>query len=173
MPSTLIRLAVALLAFGLGVSATMFWIAYRTPEVTDKRVMKLIKINPRLAHPLPPLPPLPTIEELPPPPPPLPRAPQRIVHTPDYGDLINDKALSKPAPVYPRIAVVRNSSGIVRVQVFVDESGRVVSAKAMSGDDLLRQAAVDAAYQARFAPTLVEGQSVTVSGTLTYNFVLP
>ncbi|MDQ1557528.1 MAG: periplasmic protein TonB [Pyrinomonadaceae bacterium] len=173
MPSTLIRLAVALLAFGLGVSATMFWIAYRTPEVNDKRVMKLIKVNPRLAHPLPPSPPLATIEELPPPPPPLPRTPQRIVQDPLFGDSINDKVLSKPAPVYPSVAVISNVSGMVNVEVFVDERGRVESAEAVHGHPLLRQAAVDAAYGARFSPTLRQGQPVKVMGVISYNFELP
>ncbi|HEX8128358.1 MAG TPA: energy transducer TonB [Pyrinomonadaceae bacterium] len=162
MQSSLLRLAVALLAFGVGVSATMFWIAYRTPDV------KRLQAAPHHAHPLPPLPPLPTVEELPPPPP-----PPSSVNAPVSGGIINGKALSKPAPVYPSVAVVSNVSGMVVVQVLVDESGRVVTAEATSGNPLLREAAVDAAFQARFAPTRIKGQPVKVSGTVTYNFVLP
>jgi protein TonB len=160
MPSTLIRLAVALLAFGLGVSATMFWIAYRTPEVTRLEA-------PREARPVV----VPTVKwpdaELPPPPPPpLPRAPLS-------DDSINDKILSKPAPVYPPVAVISSVSGRVSVEVFVDERGRVESAEAIYGHPLLRQAAVDAAYGARFLPTLLEGQPVKVMGVISYNFELP
>jgi TonB family protein len=163
MQSSLLRLAVALLAFGLGVSATMFWIAYRTPDA-----QKLERAA-RGAHPLAPLPPMPAIEELPPPPP----APPRAAHAPIYGGLINNKSLSKPAPLYPSAAVAANVSGTVNVQVLVDENGRVISAEAVSGHALLREAAVDAAYQARFSPTLLSGQPVKVSGIVSYNFVLP
>jgi len=162
MQSSLLRLAVALLAFGLGVSATMFWIAYRTPDV------KRLEAATRHAHPLP-LPPLPTIEELPPPPP----APSRFARAPISGGLINNKTLSKPAPMYPRAAVVSGVSGTVDVRVLVDENGRVISAKAVSGHPLLQEAATDAAYQARFSPTVFEGLPVKVSGVISYNFVLP
>jgi protein TonB len=58
------------------------------------------------------------------------------------------------------------------VQILVDEQGRVVSAKATSGNPLLQAAAVQAAYRARFTPTLLSGQPVKVTGSITYNFVL-
>ena len=61
---------------------------------------------------------------------------------------------------------------MVVVQVTVDEEGKVISASAVSGHPLLRQAAVQAAYQARFSPTLLSGQPVKVTGTITYNFNL-
>ncbi len=169
MPSTLVRLAVALLTFGLGVSATMFWIAYRTPDVKRDREMNLIKIAPRHPHALLPLPPLPTVEA----PPPAPPAPPSDARAPISVGFINDRALVKPAPVYPSIAVVSNVSGKVLVQVLVDESGRVLTAEAVSGNPLLREAAVDAAFQARFAPMLHGGRAVKVSGIVSYNFVLP
>ena len=171
MPSTLIRLAVGLLAFGIGVSATMFWIAFGTPEVKVLEAPRSGRQMPlgKWARELPPLPPLPTAEELPPPPP----APLSSASAPVSAGIINDKALSKPAPVYPSVAVVSDVSGKVVVQVLVDESGRVMTAEATSGNPLLREAAVDAAFQARFAPTRLNGQPVKVSGIVTYNFVLP
>jgi protein TonB len=58
------------------------------------------------------------------------------------------------------------------VQIIVDEEGYVISARAVSGHPLLQQAAVFAARQARFTPTLLEGRPVKVSGVITYNFVL-
>ena len=58
------------------------------------------------------------------------------------------------------------------MQIVVDESGKVTSAKAVSGHPLLLQAAVQAAYQARFSPTLLSGQPVKVSGIITYQFNL-
>ena len=88
------------------------------------------------------------------------------------GGVLNGKAISKPQPAYPPIAKAAGASGKVVVQVLVNEVGDVILAKAISGHPLLQQAAVTAAYQAKFPPTIVSGQSVKVSGVLTYNFVL-
>lgn len=88
------------------------------------------------------------------------------------GGVLNGKAISKPQPAYPPIAKAARASGTVTVQVLVNEEGNVISAKAVSGHPLLQQAAVNAAYQAKFSPTIVSGQKVKVSGVLTYNFVL-
>ena len=160
MQSSLLRLAVALLAFGLGVSATMFWIAYSTPDV------KRLEAATRHAHPLP-LPPLPTIEEPPPPPP----APPQLFRQLSGGRL-DGKAIHKPAPVYPAAARAARASGIVHVEIAVDENGKVMSAGAFSGDRLLWAAAEEAAYQAEFRPLRVGGEPYVMTGTLTYNFVL-
>jgi periplasmic protein TonB len=86
--------------------------------------------------------------------------------------VLTGKAISKPAPPYPSLAKTASVQGPVAVQVLIDEQGRVVSAKATSGHPLLLQAAVQAAYQARFTPTLLGGQPVKVTGVITYNFVL-
>ena len=94
---------------------------------------------------------------------------KKTLHT---GAVLNGKAISKPQPAYPPIAKAARASGTVTVQILVDEQGRVVSASAVSGHPLLQQAAVSAARQARFSPTLLSGQPVKVSGVITYNFVL-
>ncbi len=88
------------------------------------------------------------------------------------GGVLNGKAISKPQPAYPPIAKAARAAGTVTVQILVDESGRVVSASPVSGHPLLQQAAVAAARNARFSPTLLSGQPVKVSGVVTYNFVL-
>jgi TonB family protein len=88
------------------------------------------------------------------------------------GPVLDDKALSKPAPPYPPAAKAARASGRVKVVVVVDESGKVSVATAVSGHPLLRHAAAEAAKQARFTPTLVGGEPVKVAGVLTYNFVL-
>jgi TonB family protein len=62
--------------------------------------------------------------------------------------------------------------GMVSVQVLIDETGKVVSAKAVSGNPVLMPAAQQAAYGARFSPTKLGDQAVKVSGVITYNFVL-
>ncbi|MET0622789.1 MAG: energy transducer TonB [Pyrinomonadaceae bacterium] len=86
--------------------------------------------------------------------------------------IISSKVIDKPAPPYPPIAKAAGISGAVAVQILVDEQGRVVSAKATSGNPLLQAAAVQAAYKARFTATVLGGQPVKVTGSITYNFVL-
>jgi TonB family protein len=86
------------------------------------------------------------------------------------GGVLNDKAISLPQPAYPPVARSVRATGSVSVQVLVDEKGEVVLATAVSGHPLLRSAAVQAARQARFAPTKLSGQPVNVNGVLTYNF---
>jgi protein TonB len=88
------------------------------------------------------------------------------------SQIISSKAISKPAPPYPIIAKQVHIQGPVAVQIVIDEQGRVISAKALSGPPLLLQAAVQAAYRARFTPTILGGQPVKVTGSITYNFVL-
>jgi periplasmic protein TonB len=103
----------------------------------------------------------------PPPPPPAPKPPPKQIS----GGVLNGKATSLPTPQYPAAARSVGASGAVTVQVLIDESGRVVSANAVSGHPLLRAPAVQAARQARFSPTMLSGQPVKVSGVITYNFV--
>jgi TonB family protein len=88
------------------------------------------------------------------------------------GGIINGKAISKPQPVYPLAAKEARVSGMVVVQLEVGEDGTVVKAEAVSGPEMLRQAAEDAARAARFSPTRLSGEPVRVSGVITYNFVL-
>lgn len=89
------------------------------------------------------------------------------------GGVLNSKATSKPEPPYPALAKAARASGAVIVKVTVDEAGKVVSADAVSGHPLLRPAAVAAAREAKFTPTLLSGKPVRVTGLLTYNFALP
>jgi protein TonB len=113
----------------------------------------------------PPPPPTPTPRPSPPP-----RQTGGTVSLP--SSVISSKVINKPAPPYPPIAKAAGIAGPVAVQILVDEQGRVVSAKATSGNPLLQAAAVQAAYRASFTPTLLSGQAVKVTGSITYNFVL-
>jgi TonB family protein len=101
-------------------------------------------------------------------PPAPPKPPRRTA--PISGGVLNGKAISLPRPPYPAIARSARASGTVIVQVTVDEEGRVISARAVSGHPLLQAAAVQAAYGARFSPTQLSGQPVKVTGTLSYHF---
>ena len=85
--------------------------------------------------------------------------------------VLNSKAISLPKPIYPPLAKQTGTQGTVSVQVLIDETGRVVSAKG-TGHPLLVPEAQKAALQARFSPTLISDQPVKVSGVITYNFVM-
>jgi len=87
------------------------------------------------------------------------------------GGVLNGKASSLPKPAYPAAARAVGASGAVNVQITIDEQGNVVSASAVSGHPLLRQAAEQAARGAIFSPTLLSGQPISVTGVLVYNFV--
>ena len=102
------------------------------------------------------------------PPPPEPQIPKVL----KVSRVLNSQALSLPRPDYPPIAKQTGTQGNVIVQVLIDETGKVVSAKATSGSPLLIPAAQKAALQARFSPTLIGETPVKVSGVITYNFVL-
>ncbi|HSP64361.1 MAG TPA: TonB family protein [Pyrinomonadaceae bacterium] len=90
-----------------------------------------------------------------------------------HGGILNGKVLSRPDPVYPPRARAAGVTGLVTVEVLIDEGGNVVSARAVAGPLQLQPAAVKAAYQAKFPPTLVSDQPVKVTGVITYLFKLP
>jgi TonB family protein len=98
--------------------------------------------------------------------PPVKRVPKTI-----SGGVLNGKATSLPKPKYPPAARAVKAEGMVTVQVTIDEMGKVISATAVSGHPLLREAAVSAAREARFSPTKLSGQPVKVTGIIQYNFV--
>ena len=90
---------------------------------------------------------------------------------PTEGGFLNGKAIDLPQAAYPDEARKSHAAGTVQVQVLIDETGKVISAKAVFGPEALRDAAVKAALRAKFKPTIVDGVAVKVSGILTYDFV--
>ncbi|HEY0098984.1 MAG TPA: TonB family protein [Pyrinomonadaceae bacterium] len=108
-------------------------------------------------------------DDVPPPPvKPVVKAPVRPVS----GGVLNGKALEMPKPMYPEVARRAKMTGVVSVEVVVDVSGKVIGARAVSGPELLRDAAERAARQAKFTPALLSGQPVRVAGVINYNFSL-
>jgi TonB family protein len=100
------------------------------------------------------------------PPPPTPRP----ILKPVSGGVLNGIAVSLPSPIYPETARRLRVSGSVTVEVIIDETGKVISAKAIDGPTALREVAVQAALRARFSPTKLSGQPVKVAGTISYKF---
>jgi TonB family protein len=96
-----------------------------------------------------------------------------IEQIPTFNKELDSKIISKPDPVYPPEAQARRISGWVSVSVIVDENGRVLSAGSNSPIPFLTDAAVEAAYQAWFSPTLKDNIPVVASGRISYEFRLP
>ena len=88
----------------------------------------------------------------------------------DIG-VVNGRALEFPRPEYPQAARAAQVGGVVKVKVVIDEIGNVVSAEAVEGHTLLRDAAVAAARRARFTPIRLNGEPTKVTAVITYNFV--
>jgi TonB family protein len=89
-----------------------------------------------------------------------------------YIGVANSRAINLPQPVYPQLARTAGIEGMVTVEILIDETGRVMSARATSGNPLLRQEAERAAARARFTPTTLSNQPVKAQGIITFNFVL-
>jgi len=85
--------------------------------------------------------------------------------------VVNGKAIELVAPRYPAVARAAHVSGPVSVLVIIDPTGKVIAAQPAEGDSLLQAAAVKAARESRFQPTLLKDKPVNVLGKIFYNFV--
>jgi outer membrane biosynthesis protein TonB len=86
--------------------------------------------------------------------------------------IINGRATHLPSPEYPQEAEDSCASGLVKVAVAVEIKnfvGNVISAKAISGNEILRKSAEEAALKAKFRKT-DDVDERKVSGFLVYNF---
>lgn len=77
-----------------------------------------------------------------------------------------------PRPGYPEIARRAGVQGIVRLQIVLDEDGRVEVQKILDGDPALADAAIAAVKQWRGRPVWLDGKKVDVISTVTFNFKL-
>jgi TonB family protein len=87
-------------------------------------------------------------------------------------EIVKGELIEAPQPIYPEKAKEQKVEGRVTVRIVIDEEGKVVSAQATSGHQLLHEASREAAFKARFKPTTVNGKSAKVTGAMTYNFEL-
>lgn len=85
--------------------------------------------------------------------------------------VVNSKAIYLAKPAYSAAARAVRASGQVKVQVTIDEDGKVIAANIISGHPLLQSAALSAAKSSKFTPTYLSKQKVKVSGVIVYNFV--
>lgn len=92
-----------------------------------------------------------------------------IVKLTDVG-LLNDKALSLPGPAFPVNWRKAATPIIVTVEVVIDETGRVIHARAVEGPPELSRVAEAAARRAGFLPFRSERRPLKVRGLLNYSF---
>jgi len=103
---------------------------------------------------------------------PSPAGAQLDVQAEMWGGFLDGKALKKPQPMYTPIAKSMREQGVVVVKIVVDESGKVILARAVSGPTHLMGVSEMAASEAKFRPTMFCGQPIRVSGVITYRFIL-
>jgi Ca-activated chloride channel family protein len=77
------------------------------------------------------------------------------------------KATNLPKPIYPNNAT---AFGTVNVEVTLDKSGKVISAKAVSGDKTLQQTAETSAKNAKFEVPKLEYEIKQIKGIIVFDF---
>lgn len=88
------------------------------------------------------------------------------------GGIINGMATYLPKPEYPEEAKRNCAGGTVEVLVLVYmANGKLISAKVISGNELLKESAQIAALKAKFSSPNIDGdKDVYIKGKLIYNF---
>ena len=81
-------------------------------------------------------------------------------------------ATKQTKPVYPSAARTIRQSGVVKVEVLIDESGEVSEVATASGPSMLQGAAKDAIKKWRFKPFTRDGQPTKAKGYVSFNFAL-
>lgn len=82
------------------------------------------------------------------------------------------RLIHKVLPIFPDLARRVGVSGVVVLQVSIDERGVVTGVRVVRGHPLLVPAAVEAVKQWRYSPTLLNGNPVPVRSTVTVSFRL-
>ena len=88
------------------------------------------------------------------------------------GQIVMPRLLHAVQPSYPAIANSNHVEGDVLIQAAIDESGKVTSAKVISGPTLLRATAVSAVRQWKYSPATLDGKPVAIDYKVTVRFRL-
>ncbi len=88
------------------------------------------------------------------------------------GNVQESKLIKRIEPVYPELAKRARVSGVVILQVTVDEEGSVSDIRVLKGHPLLDEEAIRAVRQWKYSPTLLNGEPVPVIATVTVIFNL-
>ncbi len=88
------------------------------------------------------------------------------------GNVMAGKLIHKPEPAYPGLARESRIEGTVRLTLILAKDGTVEALQLISGHPILVPAAVEAARQYRYQPTLLNGQPVSVVTQVDVNFTV-
>jgi periplasmic protein TonB len=80
--------------------------------------------------------------------------------------------ISQVSPVYPPLAKQARLQGEVVLEAVISREGGVTNLKVVAGHPLLVEAALTAARQWKYRPTLLNGQPVEVVSQVTVPFTL-
>lgn len=89
----------------------------------------------------------------------------------EVGSLV-EYATKRVNPVYPSGARIMRQSGVVKVEVVIDEEGKVTEINNTSGPSMLQRAATDALKKWQFKPFMRDGVPVKAVGFVNFNFSL-
>jgi periplasmic protein TonB len=92
------------------------------------------------------------------------------VHVP--STLVAGLLIYKTIPVYPPIAKATRREGVVVLQATISKAGSIENLRVVSGEPMLRDAALDAVRNWRYKPYLLNGQPVEVETTVNVIFRL-
>ncbi len=87
------------------------------------------------------------------------------------GSLLNF-ATQKANPVYPPMAKNMRMTGVVKIDLVIDENGQVAEVQNLSGPAMLQRAATDAVKKWKFKPFTRDGQATRATGFVSFNFSL-
>ena len=88
----------------------------------------------------------------------------------DKYSFLNFEVVSAEKPYYTREAKAGGASGLVQVEVLIDQFGNVLTAKARTGNKLLHAEAERAAIESKFNKPVVYGKPARAIGFLVYRF---
>jgi TonB family protein len=116
------------------------------------------------------------------------KSPVSIKDIPSISGFVTSAAISHAWPSYPDRGKQLHITGSVIVEIMIDETGHVASARAIGGDfhkpsDVseeqarkvipeFQKAGVDAARRWKFKPATIHGTPVKIIGTITFHFAM-
>jgi periplasmic protein TonB len=103
-----------------------------------------------------------------------PKRPERkaAALVPIISTIQESKLIHKVIPPYPELARIARVSGPVSLMAIIDEEGNVTDLKVVSGHALLKDAALQAVWQWKYSPTVLNGEPVRVQAMVTIVFTL-
>ena len=100
-------------------------------------------------------------------------APKLSAPAPANAVIVPSRLLQRVNPSYPQAAKQYRIEGAVSLSATIGADGRVKEAKVLNGPPMLREAAVSAVKQWKYAPSTVNGRAVESSVEIVLQFRMP